>query len=165
MTMRTFSTYLLVGVVAAVPAVSVARAQAPASAAGVPATPNNWDKEYKSGMAAYNAGSYREAETQLKAALKSTRDFASNDPKLMNTLRDLAQVYRAQSKYAEAEPLMERHLALKERFLGKFHPDLAKDLDQLGRVCFAQMKFVSAEAHFRRELTIMEKKFGPEFLT
>ena len=115
-------------------------------------------------MAAYNAGNYREAETQLKAALKSTRDFASNDPKLMNTLRDLAQVYRAQSKYAEAEPLMERHLALKERFLGKFHPDLAKDLDQLGRVCFAQMKFVSAEAYFRRELTIMEKKFGPEFL-
>ena len=115
-------------------------------------------------MAAYNSGDYREAEKQLKAALKSSRDFASNDPKLMNTLRDLAQVYRAQSKYAEAEPLMERHLALKERFLGKFHPDLAKDLDQLGRVCFAQMKFVSAEAYFRRELTIMEKKFGPEFL-
>ena len=99
-------------------------------------------------MAAYNAGNYREAETQLKAALKSTRDFASNDPKLMNTLRDLAQVYRAQSKYADAEPLMERHLALKERFLGKFHPDLAKDLDQLGRVCFAQMKFVSAGSPF-----------------
>ena len=33
--MRTFSTYLLVGVVAAVPAVFVASAQAPASAAGV----------------------------------------------------------------------------------------------------------------------------------
>ena len=77
-------------------------------------------------MAAYNAGNYREAETQLKAALKSTRDFASNDPKLMNTLRDLAQVYRAQSKYAEAEPLMERHLALKERFLGNSIPILRK---------------------------------------
>ena len=32
-------------------------------------------------MAAYNAGNYREAEAQLKAALKSSRDFASNDPK------------------------------------------------------------------------------------
>ena len=108
--------------------------------------PNNWDKEYADGKAAYAAGNYREAEKQLKAALKSTREFASNDPKLMNTLNDLAQTYRAQSKYADAEPLMERHLALKERFLGKFHPDLAKDIDALGRVCFAQMKFVSAEA-------------------
>ena len=165
--MRTFYNYLLVGAVATVPAVFVASAQtaAKSAAAGSAATsPNNWQKEYADGMAAYNAGNYREAETQLKAALKSSRDFASNDPKLLNTLRDLAQAYRAQSKYAEAEPLMERHLALKERFLGKFHPDLAKELDQLGRVCFAQMKFVSAEAYFRRELVIMEKKFGPEFL-
>src|SRR5687768_3565954 len=111
--MRTFHTYLLVGVIAAVPASFVANAQAPAAGAptaGTTAGPNNWEKEYNDGMAAYNAGNYREAENQLKSALKSARDFASNDPKLMNTLRDLAQVYRAQSKYADAEPLMERHL-------------------------------------------------------
>src|SRR5882757_7498546 len=119
---------------------SAALAQAPAQtpAAG---GPNNWEKEYADGKAAYAAGNYREAEKQLKAAYKSTREFASNDPKLLNTINDLAQVYRAESKYQDAEPLMDRYLTLRERFLGKYHPDLAKDLDAMGRVCFAQMKF------------------------
>src|ERR1700716_952718 len=158
--MRTFHHLLLFGVIAAFPAAPIASAQT----ASVSPLPNNWEKEYNDGKTAYAAGNYREAEKQLKAALKSTREFAANDPKLLSTLSDLAQVYRAQSKYADAEPLMDRYLTLKERFLGKYHPDLAKELDALGRVCFAQMKFVSAESYFKRELTIMEKKFGPEYM-
>ena len=134
------------------------------TAAPDPATPNMWEKQYNDGTAAFQANNYREAEKQLKAAIKSTREFASNDPKLLKTLDSLSQVLRAQSKYTEAEPLMERHLTLRERILGKFHPDLAKDIDELGRICFAQMKFVSSEAYFRRELAILEKKFGPEYM-
>src|SRR6266496_4050405 len=122
--------FLLLGI-ASVFAAQIAFSQAQqAPAAAAPGVPNNWEKEYNDGKAAYAAGNYREAEKQLKAALKSTRDFASNDPKLLNTLHDLAQVYRAESKYQDAEPLMERYLTLHERFLGKYHPDLAKDLDE-----------------------------------
>ena len=40
-----------------------------------PQNPNNWQKEYADGMAAYNSGDYREAEKQLKAALKSGSRF------------------------------------------------------------------------------------------
>ena len=50
--MRTFSNYLLVGVVASVPAVFVASAQtgaATARATGAAATPNTWAKEYAEG--------------------------------------------------------------------------------------------------------------------
>src|ERR1700694_2641591 len=102
---------------------SAALAQTPAAQAPASMGPNNWEKEYADGKAAYAAGNYREAEKQLKAAYKSTREFASNDPKLLNTLNDLAQVYRAESKYQDAEPLMDRYLTLRERFLGKYHPD------------------------------------------
>src|SRR5258708_15671606 len=123
--MRKLQCFLLV---CAVLAVSATAAEAQSTVGTGTGGPNNWEKEYADGKAAYVAGNYREAEKQLKAALKSTREFASNDPKVATTLNDLSQVYRAQSKYADAEPLMERHLALKERFLGKFHPDLAKDI-------------------------------------
>ena len=116
--MRTFYRYLLIGVVSVLSTGSPMRAQTAGagSASAAAAGPNNWEKEYADGTAAYNAGNYREAEKQLKAALKSTRDFASNDPKLMNSLRDLAQAYRAQSKYADTKPLMERYM-LPERAL------------------------------------------------
>src|SRR5437868_8199954 len=112
--MRKLQCFLLVGAVLLAAALGASAQTAASTGTG---GPNNWDKEYADGKAAYAAGNYREAEKQLKAALKSTREFASNDPKLMNTLNDLAQTYQAQSKYADAEPLMERHLGLKERFL------------------------------------------------
>ena len=76
--MRTFYNYILVGAVATIATVFVASAQ---TSAATPATgsaamsPNNWHKEYADGMAAYNSGDYREAEKQLKAALKSTPGF------------------------------------------------------------------------------------------
>ena len=43
------------------------------SAAADPATPNMWEKQYNDGTAAFQTSNYREAEKQLKAALKSTR--------------------------------------------------------------------------------------------
>src|SRR5258706_6517027 len=105
--MRNLHCFLLVGAVLAVSAASANAQNTVGTGAG---GPNNWEKEYADGKAAYAAGNYKEAEKQLKAAMKSTREFASNDPKLVSTLDDLSQVYRAQSKYADAEPLMERHL-------------------------------------------------------
>src|SRR5260370_7536958 len=86
---------------------SVALAQTTPTQPLAASGPNNWEKEYADGKAAYAAGNYREAEKQLKAAYKSTREFASNDPKLLNTLNDLAQVYRAESKYQTAQHLIE----------------------------------------------------------
>jgi len=42
---------------------------------------------------------------------------------------NLAALYRAQGKYAEAEPLYQRSLAIREKALGPDHPDVAKGLE------------------------------------
>ena len=60
---------------------------------------------------AYLQGDYTEAEKQFAAALKEAEQFAPKDPRLATGLNSLAEVYRAQGRYAEAEPLYKRSLA------------------------------------------------------
>ena len=44
------------------------------------------------------------------------------------SLNNLAALYRAQGRYAEAEPLHQRALAIREKALGPEHPDVARSL-------------------------------------
>ena len=44
-------------------------------------------------------------------------------------LNNLAELYRAQGKYAEAEPLHKRALAIREKALGPEHPEVAQSLE------------------------------------
>ncbi len=45
------------------------------------------------------------------------------------SLNNLAQLYHAQGKDAEAEPLYQRSLAIREKALGPEHPDVATSLE------------------------------------
>ena len=47
------------------------------------------------------------------------------------SLNNLAGLYQAQGKDAEAEPLYKRALAIREKALGKDHPDVATVLENL----------------------------------
>ena len=49
-------------------------------------------------------------------------------PDVARSLNNLAGLYRAQGKYAEAEPLYRRALAIDEKALGPEHPDVARTL-------------------------------------
>ena len=51
--------------------------------------------------------------------------FGPEDSRLATSLNNLALVYQAQGKYAEAEPLFKRALAIQEKALGPEHPDVA----------------------------------------
>ena len=44
-------------------------------------------------------------------------------------LTNLAELYRAQGRYAEAEPLYQRALAIREKTLGPEHPNVATCLE------------------------------------
>ncbi len=72
---------------------------------------------------------YPEAEKQWSAALKEAEGFGPQDPRLATTLNNLGEVYRAQAKYAEAEPLYMRAMAIYEKTLGPEHPDVAQSLE------------------------------------
>ncbi len=47
------------------------------------------------------------------------------------SLTNLAILYQTQGRYAEAEPLHRRALAIREKALGPDHPDVAASLNNL----------------------------------
>ena len=54
---------------------------------------------------------------------------------MAQSLNNLASLYRAQGKYAEAEPLFKRSLKIWEKALGKDHPEVASVLDNMAELC------------------------------
>ncbi len=50
-------------------------------------------------------------------------------PVYSTNLNKLAQLYSTLGKYAEAEPLFRRSLAIRENSLGPKHPDVAQSLE------------------------------------
>ncbi len=74
-----------------------------------------WETHMAAGAKAYQQGNYPEAEKQFTAAVKEAEHFGPEDPRLATTLNYLGLVYDAQGKYAEAEPLYKRALAIVEK--------------------------------------------------
>ncbi len=88
-----------------------------------------WNTLNAAGIEAYQRGDYAEAEQQWRAALKEAEGFGPQDPRLAASLNNLAELYHAQGRYAEAEPFYERALAIWEKVLGPDHPHVAKGLE------------------------------------
>jgi len=79
-----------------------------------------------------------------------------------STLNNLALLYVAQGKYAAAEPLYQRSLAIMEKALGPEHPNVATSLNNLAELFRGQAKYAEAEPLYQRSLAIREKALGPE---
>ena len=123
-----------------------------------------WEKLNAAGMKAHQEGRYAAAEQHLTAALKQAEKFGEQDARLATSLNNLAELYHAQGKYAGAEPLYHRSLAIREKALGPEHPDVATSLNILGSLYHAQGKYAGAEPLYHRSLAIWEKTLGPEHL-
>jgi CHAT domain-containing protein len=76
------------------------------------------------------------------------------------TLNNLAGVYHAQGKYADAEGLYRRALTIREQALGASHPGVAQTLNNLAVVYQAQGKYADAEELYKRALAIREQALG-----
>jgi CHAT domain-containing protein len=75
--------------------------------------------------------------------------------------QEAVALYRA-GRYAQAVPLMQRSLAIREKALGPEHPDVATSLNNLAELYRAQGQYAQAEPLYRRSLAIREKALGPE---
>ena len=71
-------------------------------------------------------------------------------------------LYRDQGRYAEAEPLYKRALAISEKAIGPEHPDVAASLGNLGKLYQAQGRYAEAEPLYNRALLISEKVLGAD---
>ncbi len=121
-----------------------------------------WEKSNAAGMEAYRQGRYAEAEQHFTAALKEAEKFGPDDERLGTSLYYLAEVYRAQGRYADVEPLLRRSLTISEKALGPENPDVAPILDRLATLYQTQGKYAQAEPLYQRSLAIWEKVLGPE---
>ncbi|AFY41362.1 CHAT domain-containing tetratricopeptide repeat protein [Nostoc sp. PCC 7107] len=73
-----------------------------------------------------------------------------------------------EGKYSSAISLAERALAIREKLLGKVHPDVATSLNNLALLYYTQGNYQQAEPLYLRSLAIYEKVLGtenPDFAT
>jgi tetratricopeptide (TPR) repeat protein len=105
----------------------------------------NYRDDLQSAIAAYQKA------VELQEELKS-------DLALATSLNNLAELYRNQGRYTEAEPLYLRSLAIWEKQLGADHPLVAASLNNLGLLYYTQGRYVEADPLYWRSLSIMEKQ-------
>jgi tetratricopeptide (TPR) repeat protein len=98
----------------------------------------------------YNAALIEAQKLQTAAAAQ----FGDNDARYADALRPLAMIYMTQGRHGDAEAVLNRELAIRERSQGAHHPDVAQTLDDLASVRQAQGRTVEAEKLAQRASTI-----------
>jgi tetratricopeptide (TPR) repeat protein len=73
-------------------------------------------------------------------------------PEIYFFWNNLAALYREQGHYAEAEPLLKRALAIREKALGPDHPDVGEALSNLAALYDEQSRYADALPLVRRTI-------------
>jgi Tetratricopeptide repeat len=101
-----------------------------------------------------NADSGQGRYEQAEGALTKARAIQGENSTVLN---GLGEVLHDEFKYAEAEAVFKKALAIRERELGLGHPDVAQVLNNLAALYVAQVRYADAEPLYTRALAIMEK--------
>ncbi|MCH7768571.1 MAG: tetratricopeptide repeat protein [Nitrospinae bacterium] len=104
--------------------------------------------------------------------IKRNQDWSNNFILWDKTVRQSPLSFRAHNnlgsllarkgRYAEAESLIKRALAIKEKALGPDHPYLARRLNNLAELYRAQGQYAKAEPLYQRALANNETAWGPD---
>lgn len=122
-----------------------------------------WQMQMSAGNAANDKGDYASAEEHYTVALQEAEfSHLENPPDLVASLDKLAALYLRQGRYAKAEPLYNRCLAILEKLYGPEHFRVSESLDRLAFIYKAQARYAEAELFYKRNLAIREKNNGPE---
>jgi len=121
-----------------------------------------WQTYKAAGNAAAEQGRYGEAETLFRSAIEQAEGFGSLDPRLADSLNELAILYAMQQKLSQAEPLFQRSLGVSVAALGPDHPDVAIVLRNMGILKAAQQKYAEADVLLGRSLSLSNRVLGQE---
>ena len=129
---------------------------------GAAAPGAEWQALSDEAIALYRQGQYAKALESANKALKiATRDAPTAWLVAGWSLDNVAVQCRALGRYAEAEPLYARCLAIREKVLGPDHPEVAAALDNVAMLLDAQGRYEQAEPLYRRALAIPREGPGP----
>jgi hypothetical protein len=81
---------------------------------------------------------------------------------LANYLMRAGSAWRDAARFAQAQPMVERALSIREQNLGSEHPDVAVSLNDLALLHLHQAQLSEAEPLMRRALAIDEASYGAE---
>ncbi|QSJ20056.1 tetratricopeptide repeat protein [Nostoc sp. UHCC 0702] len=99
----------------------------------------------------------REVTGQSQPPLSAQQSAELEEAKRLN--QQVVQLY-GEGKYSQAIPLAERALAITEKVLGAYHPDVATSLNSLAVLYREQGSYEKAEPLYLRSLAIREKVLG-----
>ena len=85
-----------------------------------------------------------------------------NHLEVAHVLSNLGMLYDDLGRYAEARPIYERVVAIREATLGSSHPDVANILINLASLYHHQGRYAEAVPLYRRSLDIRRAELGPE---
>jgi tetratricopeptide (TPR) repeat protein len=71
--------------------------------------------------------------------------------------------FQGREAYAQAEPLFQIALAIREREFGAMHPETAASLNNLATLAFSRGDVAGAEPLLRRALAIFQQAFGSDY--
>jgi tetratricopeptide (TPR) repeat protein len=95
-----------------------------------------------------------------EALVKAIGDENNLSKELSLLLNSIGSYYHVRTAYTEAEPILRRSLAIRERTLGREDPDVATTMNNLALMLRFQGKYAEAEPLHRRSLQINEKVLG-----
>lgn len=123
---------------------------------------SEWETFRRSAQKAMEVENYYEAQAMWLAAMEEASDFEPEDPRIITTLENLAEVYWKRGKYDKAEPLCKRILQMSEFVLGEDHIDVALAANNLALLCQRQGKYSEAVTYFKKSVSIKEKLLGSD---
>lgn len=83
-------------------------------------------------------------------------------PVVADSLNNLAELYRIQGRYLEAEPLYQQVLEMRISLWGEEHLDIAESLNNLGSFYFDKGNFLAAEQNLFAALNLWKRLLGNE---
>lgn len=114
------------------------------------------------GTLALGCKRYKDAEAMYRQALSVHVDlYGAGDPRTALVQENLARLYKAMGQLHEAESLLERVLATREKSLGSMHPDVARTLVGLSAIRILRNDGTGAERLTTRALRITATSGSP----
>jgi tetratricopeptide (TPR) repeat protein len=108
-----------------------------------------------------NQKALRDLTSRFEGYLSHLR--TADSPELADSLGSLGVLYRKQGRYLEAEPLLQKALALRKQLLGSHHPDVAKSLNNLAFLYKSQGRDSEAEPLYMQSLEIKEQQLDTDY--
>ena len=124
--------------------------------------PETWESINRKGLSAFQESHYAEAEKHFKEAAKLGGTFPPTDPRINFSLNQLAEIYRIQSKFSEAEQVLKQLLESYKIKFGPNHINVALTLNNLAANSRIQGKFEESEILLKQALKILEDSLGAE---